>query len=362
MEQQSNLKNIIEDIFYESLDFAPLDKDKILEIKANYSAVKQSLIESAKKRKMMPFVACLMVELNLDREYWESVLCEYRTRNSVAKEQLNDVFAALKVNGIEQCYPIENFAALLTSDTDIAMFASGDVDIYAGHADHDAIHRVMTGLGYDRTVFNEYQGYYYKKEDLPVGINMMWMWQSRKNMPFHTAFDQKNLRGGYKENIPLLPADELMYMCLLHASVHRYICSPGIKLYYDIGLLAETGVNWHSILRFAEEDGYLTRIKISALCASRFLHIPIPQWVFQASDYEKERNQRILGKLQDKEGHFIKDVTALRLMQIEAFSDDVSLVHKGLQILFPEPEWIRKKYTVSLPLGYLRNILSGPGG
>lgn len=185
----------IEMVVHAALDFAPISENVRCTIIDVYPKIKDELIDHCRKKKLLPFVARLMITLNLDVDMWTGILESYRIRNSNAKRELEKIFHTLREHGAADCYPIENFAALLASGEDIGMFASGDIDVYAGQADHETVHSVMTELGYTRTVANEYQGYYYTKDDIPVGINMMWTWQSRRNIPFRTVFDTQKIGG-----------------------------------------------------------------------------------------------------------------------------------------------------------------------
>ncbi len=186
----------IDMVVHAALDFAPLDEDDRCRIISIYPQIKDELINYCRQKKLLPFVARLMLALKLDVEMWGDVLESYRKRNSDAKRELESVFHALREHGVAECCPIENFAALLASGEDIGLFASGDIDVYAGQADHEMVHAVMTELGYTRNVANSYQGYYYSKDNSPVGINMMWMWQARRNMPFRTVLDYQNMEIG----------------------------------------------------------------------------------------------------------------------------------------------------------------------
>lgn len=357
--------NDIEIILHTALDFAPVSDDTKQRIRETYPLIKSELFAQCEKRKMLPFVAKLMIELEIDTNEWMDVLESYRIRNRKAKQELTDVFKALVEKGITNCYPIENFAVLLVSGEDIGLFSSGDIDVYAGQANHDTVHEVMSTLGYIRTVANEYQGYYYRKATSPVGINMMWMWQSRRNMPFRTALDTQKIGGGGGTNysIPQLPVDELMYMCLLHASVHRYVCEPGIKLYFDIGLLARQNVNWHNILRMADNDRYSTRIRTAVRIAAEVVNATIPGWVIADNTKEsKRRRNRIDRVLYNSKGKLKYRLNHAEILKIEALSDDVSVARKIMQMLCPDRLWIRQKYGKPILLGYFKHILKDLGG
>lgn len=186
----------IDMVVHAALDFSPVREDIRCRIIDAYPRIKDELIDYCRRKKLLPFVARFMLALGLDIDMWKDILESYRNRNSNAKQELERVFHALRAHGAADCYPIENFAALLASGEDIGLFASGDIDVYAGQADHDTVHAVMTELGYTCNSANSYQGNYYRKDSSPVGINMMWMWQSRRNIPFRTVLDAQKIGGG----------------------------------------------------------------------------------------------------------------------------------------------------------------------
>lgn len=219
----------IDMVVHAALDFAPVSEEIRHRVVEAYPQIKDELIDYCKKKKLLPFVAKLMITLSVDVDAWENLLKTYRIRNSKTKLELEKLFCAIQGRGIANCYPIENFAALLASEEDIGLFASGDIDVYAGQANHKTVHEVMPELGYTRYVANEYQCYCYRKDSSPIGINMMWMWQSRRNMPFQTNLDIPNIGTGGHAELQQLPVDELMYMCLLHASVHHYVCELALS-------------------------------------------------------------------------------------------------------------------------------------
>ena len=153
-----------------------------------------------------------------------------------------------------------------------------------------------------------------------------------------------------------------MYMCLLHASVHRYVCEPGIKLYFDIGLLAQGNVNWHHVLRMAEIDQYTIRVKTAARLAAEVLHASIPQWVIE--DYSKDRktNKRIDHILHQQNGELKQRLSHFELLRIEALSDGISVPAMLMHMLCPDRLWIQQKYGRPVLLGYCKHILKDLGG
>ena len=52
-------------------------------------------------------------------------------RNSLILDELNSIFTLFKEYNIQKVFVTENFATVLSSNTDIALFSSGDIDIFA---------------------------------------------------------------------------------------------------------------------------------------------------------------------------------------------------------------------------------------
>lgn len=153
-----------------------------------------------------------------------------------------------------------------------------------------------------------------------------------------------------------------MYMCLLHASVHRYVCEPGIKLYFDIGLLSRENINWHRVLRMAEADRYTIRVKTAARLAVEVLHAPIPQWVIEDHSKDSKTSKRIDRILHQPDGELKQHLHHLELLRIEALSDGISVPTMMMRMLCPDRLWIQQKYGRPVLLGYFKHILKDPGG
>lgn len=153
-----------------------------------------------------------------------------------------------------------------------------------------------------------------------------------------------------------------MYMCLLHASVHRFVCEPGIKLYFDIGLLAQGNINWHSVLYMAEADQYVIRVKTAARLAVETLHAPIPEWVIEDHGKDSKIRKRIDRILHKQSGELKQHLHHMELLQIEALSDGISTAAMLMHMLCPDHLWIQQKYGRPVLLGYFKHILKDLGG
>ena len=183
---------LVNRIMCQSLNQVQPEDEIISEIRNRYSEIKNQLIDNAKRNKMMPFIAKMLLDLGIDSTYWNDVLEEYRSRNSLAKAELIAILESLRQNGI-CAYPIENFASILLTGTDLAMFASGDIDVYVQSREYKRVNIIMQELGYFAENMSEIRGDFYRKPGLEIGFNMMWTWQARENMPMETKLQQYNL-------------------------------------------------------------------------------------------------------------------------------------------------------------------------
>ena len=321
---------------------------------------------------MMPFIAKMLLDAGIDSTYWNDVLKEYRLRNSNAKAELIAILECLGQNGI-CAYPIENFASLLLTGADLAMFASGDIDIYVQSREYERVNIIMQGLGYFAESRSEICGDFYRKPGVEIGFNMMWTWQARENCPMETKLEQNNLGvnaeiadwviDGIEVGLGIMGdgewgigADELMYMCLVHSSVHYYAAKPGLRLYYDICLLGKQNINWNQVYRYAEADGYLNRVAASAYFACERVHAVVPEEFYSSIIGTDRRAKRLVDFINKKweANTLYADFTIIHKIFIESFSNDECVVKTIYKMLFPNRLWINRKYHGD---SYLKNWL-----
>ena len=186
------MNNIIRDIFNASLSFGELCETQIHDFRLSYNDIKDELVYDATREKMLPFVAKLMLNLNIDVEFWDRTLNEYRIRNTAIKEKVEEICNALHQNGITRVWPIENFGALLCTGADSGLFASSDVDIYVGTDDKETVEHTMKTLGYKIQNADLCRSCYTDGDD-NFKCNIMWEWQARINFYMPTCFDSYNL-------------------------------------------------------------------------------------------------------------------------------------------------------------------------
>ena len=156
-----------------------------------------------------------------------------------------------------------------------------------------------------------------------------------------------------------------MYQCLLHASVHNYIRKPHIKLYFDIGLIAElTNVNWNNVLKYAETDGYEYRVATSAYLSAKFLNAKIPECFYKSQFKDFKYKEKLLSIL-IREDSLSRNITTMQKLKIEAYSDNCTVIAFILRLLAPQTRYIKKKYpSMGLLRGYLHyyiDLMRGGG-
>ena len=362
---------LVNRIMCQSLNQVQPEDGVVNEIRERYLEIRNQLIDNAKKNKMMPFIAKMLLDAGIDSTYWNDVLKEYRLRNSNAKAELIAILECLGQNGI-CAYPIENFASLILTGADLAMFASGDIDVYVQSREYERVNIIMQGLGYFAESKSEICGDFYRKPGVEIGFNMMWTWQARENCPMETKLEQNNLgvNAGIADwvidgiEVGLgniggggdIGADELMYMCLVHSSVHYYAAKPGLRLYYDICLLGKQNINWNQVYRYAEADGYLNRVAASAYFACERVHAVVPEEFYSSiigTDRRAKRLVDFINKMWEANTLYA-DFTIIHKIFIESFSNDECVVKTIYKMLFPNRLWINRKYHGD---SYLKNWL-----
>lgn len=99
------------------------------------------------KRKILPFAAKSFVASALDVPYWSGIIRNYRSRNKRILDFLNTLYSKFMEKGVQKIFVSENMGALLVSNSDIALFSSGDVDNCAHIEEKNKIYAAAYELG-----------------------------------------------------------------------------------------------------------------------------------------------------------------------------------------------------------------------
>lgn len=333
----------------------------------------QGIYKYAKDKKVLPFIGVLLVGLGIDTQYWESIAGEFRKRNKIVIQCLDQLFRKLSENGVKKVFVSENFGALLAADADKALFASGDADLFGDISEKEEIYRTFEQLGYTRkeryahrTLINT--NFY--NDELPKDFyfGVAWNPLSRLKLPcFINAddfVDWDNLVS-YKDTTIKLPGtDALMYICLLHISLHSFARAPDIRLYFDINNMAKVTVDWEQVIAFARRDKTMVRLLTAGFLANKLLDVEIPNFVLDLRDSREYKRQmtKLLSLVYDEDRNSLRyEPVGIKILKIEALSDSPGVLEGILKILFPPKKWIRETYVGSsgnILAGYIKHIFN----
>lgn len=327
---------------------------------------REKIFAHAKKKKIIPGCASLFTKLNIDKKYWKPIADSYRERNEKIVKCLDTVYQTLTNSGATRVAVVENFGALLYSEQDLAMFGSGDADNFADINQKDAIDKTFKNLGFQISenkagsllVSSVYRNEDFFPDGFYFGIN--WDVTNRLNLPCLTSkseFARWEEVSLYKDTAIRLPsAETLMYICLMHVSVHGFCKSPDIRLYYDIANVAAKPLNWNQIKRWAEFDNNCLRISTAATLANTMLGVDVPDEILTLGN--DRRRKRLLNLVSDKDHIILNDFpNKLTALGIDVFSCDSGILEGLGYVFFPDSEWVRKKYG-SLMAGRVKHILA----
>jgi len=335
---------------------APTERARIEMLNEYEKEGRQKLYDYASRRKILPFVADLCIRIERDVLFWGEISEQYRLRNQNVIAQLDRVFSILRTLDVKKIFLSENFGALLSSKRDVSLFASGDVDIYADIAGKDRIYRAFELLNYEKK--ERYAGgklittVFYNNDVLNegFGIDINWDPLSRLKLPCMAQADEfvdwEALRYYRDSNIILPPAEALMYICLLHISLHSFSRKPDIRLYTDIVNCAESCIDWNKILGYAGHDKTLIRVLTAAYLANRLLDVELPSTVTELIKANSRKIHKVLRIVYcEEKNRLIYEPTGIKVFRVEVNCSD----HGSgmLKMLFPGKQWLKEVYLPS---------------
>lgn len=330
----------------------------------------QNVYETTKKKKMLPYVASMLVRAGVDEVNWQPVMMSYRKRNYAVIDELNVLYDAMWKAGVRKMFVSENFGALLNSGRDIGLFASGDMDNCADYSEKEKIDSVFESLGY--RCEDRYSGKtictssYYNQKCLPDNfyIGLCWEPLSRLKLPCFINMDDfvnwENLRT-YKDTAIRLPSVEaLLYICLMHITLHTFHRAPAIRLYADIlNSCYNNDVNWEIVYGWARRDQTVTRMMTSAILANKLAEVPIPDFV---KAYEEDKRvRRLIRYVYNPEVCCLNPEPGKNgVYKIEIGCNDRSDIAGLTEMLYPGKEWLKRHYGHGIMVStllHLKNII-----
>lgn len=330
----------------------PLTEDEKSFVKDSYFPENATdLKETLKTKKVRPVVGKMMVSLGVDEVYWNSEYEYFLNRNKAVISEIDSIFSELRKNGITRIIAYENFGALLSSDTDVALYSSGDVDLFADVSSKDEITKIMQSLGYtptldfhdERKIMTEYL-----KKDGIIRVNIDWIILRRMMFPIKISLEGvlnwSQLRKYKTTNINLPSKEALLYLCLLRIAVHGFSRSPDVRLYIDIQNCVCVDPDWDKVIAWAKRDEVLTKVVAVAYIAHYLNGVAVPEYVLELAENDKYA-QQIINICYDANNRTLKyDPAGMDLMRMEAASDNRSLPGEFLAMLFPSKNWLKEFY------------------
>jgi hypothetical protein len=308
-------------------------------------------------------VSKLFFNLALDYEFWLKIYDDYKIRNNKILEELKVIFKRFYDFKIEKVFITENFAALLSSGNDIALFASGDVDVFAEKLEKDKIYSAFESMGYileERYSDNILINSSFSKKNQDFYISISWELLSRTKLPSFVSIDDfLNWEKVFYYNnsyIKLPDKNSLMYIVCLHMSLHSYTRAPHIRLFADISnsFVLDPDLDW--ILRISKKNSTVNRVNIALMLSNKFIQTPL----FIENKLSR-KSKNIVKKLTIKSGkELVIEPKRFKIFLLEILFSDNNLFKSIKEIFFPPYDWVSEKYSKKetcnkLPC-YLRHI------
>lgn len=327
---------------------------------------REVLYEQMQKKKILPFAANAFVFCGLDAAYWKEILEQYRQRNRAILVCLDEAYRELGHQDVKKMFVSENFGALLASGNDLALFASGDVDNHADPEEKNKIYRAFEKLGYARK--ERFAGNHLiaaeffppKTEGLPENfyISVDFYPLARLKLPcfIHAEdfVDWSELRPFRDTAVKLPPADALMYICMMHLSLHSFSRAPDIRLYFDLLNMSHTQVDYEKVAAWCQADKTCTRAAVAAQLSNLLMHTQIPDEIVGLS----EKRHRLIKLVYDSSRNDLHyEPRGLKVLLIEVFCHDRGVLSGMWEIIFPEKEWMQKTYGGSGIVAHIKHFL-----
>lgn len=327
---------------------------------------REAMYQMANEKKILPFAANAFVFCDLDRDFWAQVLEQYRHRNRAILQCLDSAYAELARQGVKKMFVSENFGALLFSGNDIGLFASGDVDNHADPSEKKKIYRAFEALGFTRK--ERFSGKHQiaaeffppKREGLPENfyISVDFYPLARLKLPCFIRSDEfvdwDNLHCYEGTAVKLPPADALMYICMLHISLHSFSRAPDIRLYIDLLNMSPVNIDYEKLAKWCKRDKTCTRAAVAAQLSNTLMGTQIPECITGISS----KTGKVLSLVYDVEKNALRyEPRRLKVFWIEICCHDGSMLSGLKEILFPDKNWMKQVYGDSGPVAHMKHII-----
>ena len=337
---------------YDLLSDKEIETLKIIYVKLG----RKEIMDLAVKEKIVPFVAYAMSKTNIEKSFWQKKYNYYRDRNTEIVKLLDAIFLEMKKRNIP-IFLYENFGSLLLSGENIGLFCSGDVDLCSSLEYKEKVTKVLNNFGYFPKIrkyetLNVWSEFCNINKSDDIWINVQWTPLAEKVFPVAPKISSdiflNNIVTINNSNIQVLSKTHLLFLCLLHTSVHKYTCSPGMKLNVDIDRLVILGkINWGKIINLAIKYNVKRRIALSLMLAYDFLNTPIPEKVISelggVQSLTKMIYKYLVGDsfLSNEKNIFNR----CRTFYLAVVLHDSGILTGFFRAFFPDSKWLVKIYS-----------------
>lgn len=331
--------------------------DKELEtLKIIYDKLgRKAIMDLAVKEKIVPFVAYAMSKTNIEKSFWQKKYNYFRDRNTKIVKLLDAIFKEMKNKNIP-IFLYENFGSLLLSGENIGLFCSGDVDLCSSLEYKEEVIKIFSSFDYFPKIrkyetLNVWNEFCSSNKNNDMWINVQWTPLAEKVFPvapeINSEFFFKNIVDINNSNIQVLSKTYLLFLCLLHTSVHKYTCSPGMKLNVDIDRLVILGkINWEKIINLAIKYNVKRRIALSLMLAYDFLNTSIPEKVISELGGDQSLTKMIYKYLVGDS--FLSNEKNIfnrcRTFYLAVVLHDSGILTGFFRVFFPDSKWLVKIY------------------
>lgn len=320
----------------------------------------------AAEKKILPFAARTFSLYGLDPAFWEEQLEQFRARNRKILRCLDEAYGSLRRHGVKKMFVSENFGALLSANGDIGLFASGDVDNYADPSEKERIYQAFEALGYHRKErfagLRQIAAEFFPPENADVPekfyISVDFYPLARLKLPCFIEADQfvdwQGVTCYGDTDIALPPPTALMYICMLHISLHSFSRAPDIRLYIDLLNMTKTPVDYALIQQWCRRDHTCTRAATAADLANKLMKTQIPDEVVWLSNRSVKIENIVFDPVSND---LIYEPRGLKVLKIEALCNDRGAINGCLEILFPAQAWMKSVYGSSGLTAHLKHLI-----
>lgn len=244
----------------------------------NFQLLCDDSFEQARANKILPFlVHKLKDSAEIDPKFRDKALSlhdAFLSRSKKILSELQEVFHTFDENAITGVIVVENFATIVATNGCLGCFASGDVDLMARNSDYSVIAQALRQTGWQenlRRSTDEKLMSSFSKMILGEEFYLNFEWKAVSRSYF---LNEKSLgrrvewfrhQGHVRRvhGINILANEPNLYLNCMHLSIgHYYGTTPGLRLYKDLELhLRDSDMNFVNIVKWAKEDGTITRLE-----------------------------------------------------------------------------------------------------